>query len=608
MPEQLKIVIDAEVNKAITNVQKFGKSIEGLATGSLAQLRKAALLVRTQLENLSPAALKTNFGKELTAALSTINAEIKTLESESVKAGAATKGAFAQAFNGAKQLANIIPGLGISTLLLLASDALIDLAKSFLKTSEAAAKNSDIIADAGKEYQSAVSNVNQLKTEIGLAKDGFLSKDAVVKHYNETIGKTTGFVKNLDEAEQALNKNADAYIKFTLLKAAANVAQGKAAEQVFNKALQEQKDFEKNFVDFGKKQAKGKVTLGATDVGAGDLTSLQRQQLDAQKKTKDIFDKRIKGFEDIANDFNTQAALIASSFKFDFFGDQTVPKDQTDKILARARAFVKEFGDAFVLPNLDETFFKGVKELLPEAKKLLQQVKTGDLQIKIPIQTDFELLPDPSPLTKEQLDDLTKRFFNDLQGTPVDIVIDPTLSFNNTKLIDQKLKIKEQFQKTFGDFGAKIFGKINFDNLAQGIEKATEKFADMKAVLETLTASVSEGLAGAFNSVFDAILEGKNVFKALGEGVKALVVDTIKAIVKMLILKAVVKALSSGTSAAGSLGGIIGGAVGGTANLGGAIGSRSFQNTLQVVVSGSLSGQTILLAGQRAAISNQRGG
>ena len=39
---------------------------------------------------------------------------------------------------------------------------------------------------------------------IKLAKEGFLKKDKVVEHYNETIGKTTVLVKSIEEAEKAL--------------------------------------------------------------------------------------------------------------------------------------------------------------------------------------------------------------------------------------------------------------------------------------------------------------------------------------------------------------------------------------------------------------------
>jgi len=218
------------------------------------------------------------------------------------------------------------------------------------------------------------------------------------------------------------------------------------------------------------------------------------------------------------------------------------------------------------------------------------------------------LLPIEEPLSKEQLEELTKGFFSGIKaerGIPVDIVIDPSLSVDNIKLIKEKLKIEDAFN-IFGDIGVKAFGKIDFSNINSGIKEATKLFADMKLVADTVAQSLSQGLTSAFDSVFDSILDGKNVFKALGDSIKALVVDMIKAIAKMLIIKAVTNLIfPGGGGIAGLLGGI-GGVSNGGFGLGGSIAGRSFQNTLNVVVQGQISGQTILLAGQRAAGSNVR--
>lgn len=84
---------------------------------------------------------------------------------------------------------------------------------------------------AKDSFAGAIKEVIELRNNIQLAKDGFVKKEAVVKQYNETIGKTTGEVKTLDQAEQQLAKNAGAYIKFMFLKAQANFALGEAAKQ-----------------------------------------------------------------------------------------------------------------------------------------------------------------------------------------------------------------------------------------------------------------------------------------------------------------------------------------------------------------------------------------
>ncbi len=603
MPEQLKIVIDADVSGANTGLKAL--------QGGIVKLNKTTLdFVSTLKGSFDPAVFKSFVGgtaniNQMKLALETLkenmrhvsdpktlvqyNLAIKDIEGNLKKAsvagtqfGGEAGKAFSSLTQSAFSLARILPGIGIAGIISIAADALINLAQEFFKSSEAAAKNSDIIGGAGKEYEKAVVNVNELRNEISLAKDGFISKDAVVKHYNETIGKTTGQVKSLDEAEQALNRNADAYIKFTLLKAAANVALGKAAEQSFNQALQAQKDFEQNSKDFGKKPATGKVTLGATDAGAGDLNALQKRQLDAQKKTKEIFDKRIKGFEAIAKDFNTQAALISSSFKFDFFGDID-PKKQTksfDDIIARAKAFIKEFGNVFVVPDLEVSFTNTKENVQKAAVKLLDDIDKGLLKLKllerpreinIPVEIDFTVSND----LKKQRDELFKN---------------ATISGDNTKII-----------------------KGIVPGASEDVAKRNKAFFDdfQKQILATADL-VTGVLAPAFTGMFDAIVAGENPLKAFFKNLMQSVNQLIKRLIAAAIQAAVLSALSGGgTSFFGAFSKILGGAFGGSANrfsLGGDIGSRSFNNVIQITGGTRIAGNDIVIAYNRTNNSNRISG
>ena len=77
-----------------------------------------------------------------------------------------------------------------------------------------------------------------MKLNIELAKQGFLKKKDVVDQFNQSIGKTVGEVKSLEEAEKSLAKNAEAYIQMTLYKAAANLALQEAAQKALDIAKQ----------------------------------------------------------------------------------------------------------------------------------------------------------------------------------------------------------------------------------------------------------------------------------------------------------------------------------------------------------------------------------
>src|ERR1044072_1486004 len=170
----------------------------------------------------------------------------------------------------------------------------------------------DALKGAEGEYTKAVSNVTELRNEIALAKDGFLDKDKVVRHYNETIGKNVGTVKSLKEAELSLQKNADAYIRFTLSHAAANEALQAAAKKAFAAEIERRKTDEEStdYILSGLKNSKD--------------TSVQNIYRNAAARNREVAaaeaEKDRKTLEDIAKGFEDQAAALAKSFNFDFFG------------------------------------------------------------------------------------------------------------------------------------------------------------------------------------------------------------------------------------------------------------------------------------------------
>jgi hypothetical protein len=181
-----------------------------------------------------------------------------------------------------------------------------------------------------KGVQQAVTNVNQLTIEVGLAKEGFIQKDQVVQHYNETMGKTTGIVKSLDEVEQQLVKNGDAYIKMTLYKAAANLALEEAAKS----QLEAERTRVKKLAEFASFSDKVNIATSEREDTEANKAFVREQNkirlIELQKKRKQ---EEIKINEDAANanlsiakKFEQDAAKIAKDFNFNFFGDNKQTK------------------------------------------------------------------------------------------------------------------------------------------------------------------------------------------------------------------------------------------------------------------------------------------
>jgi len=183
-----------------------------------------------------------------------IGADIKNLQSELAKAGGVTQNfanqttaanakvgtSFATMSSAAKTAGTAISGLG-STLLSgglalgisAAIAGLIALGRALLDISAAQRRFNEVIDGAKSAYVKATLEVDKMRSAFDKAKSGIISKEEALKLYNSTIGKTIGQTNSLDIAEKNFIANAENYIKYTLYKAAAQVALGKAAEAAF---------------------------------------------------------------------------------------------------------------------------------------------------------------------------------------------------------------------------------------------------------------------------------------------------------------------------------------------------------------------------------------
>ncbi len=231
-----------------------------------------------------------------------------------------------------RNLANLIPGLGISGIVLLLITPLASLATSLFQAGKAASDAKDntaalqkqyeqteaIIGKAGDGFEKATVEVETLKTEIDLAKQGFLDKEKVLKQYNDTVGKTTGQTDSLSKAEQLLIDKGPAYIKVMLLKAAATLALEDAAKKTFEAEQTRRKkeeDFAKGTDDVANLAlgAQGGEGQGIIDQKEFDDNKAKLKALN-EKRRKDRADEAEKDGQaliDIANKFRSDAAKLA---------------------------------------------------------------------------------------------------------------------------------------------------------------------------------------------------------------------------------------------------------------------------------------------------------
>lgn len=171
----------------------------------------------------------------------------------------------------------------------------------------------------------AVQDVAQLKDEVQLAKDGFISKQKVIEHYNETMGKTAGLVTTLDGVEQQLVKNGDAFIKMQLYKATATLAQSEAAKEMLNSekiSKQSSKDYT-GVLEY-MKGAFTAVASGQSLMSTGMFATVEgiKSQGNAFTDSK----KKMEANLSVADKYNKMAAEISKQQGFNFFSDTKAPK------------------------------------------------------------------------------------------------------------------------------------------------------------------------------------------------------------------------------------------------------------------------------------------
>ncbi|SMC53301.1 hypothetical protein [Pedobacter nyackensis] len=271
------------------------------AKGSTEARRAALIRLQTAFDRLSATERASPAGQRLEGIVGRLNTQVLSLEKSTGRSGRNVGNYLNQAWSGLKTIANILPGMGIAGVLAFAIDPLMEYIKSLdlFKSKLSQVKLAQTaVSEAlkGGDYTQAVKNVEQLRINVDLAKKGLYDKKAVVDEYNKSIGVTAGQVKNLDEVEANLVKNADAYIQMTLYKAAANLQLQKAAE----KAAEIQELSRKKTEEFA--NSFDKVVGGAAAGGGGsqfgvstfDSGAYEKALKEEGEKRKEVRHKELK--------------------------------------------------------------------------------------------------------------------------------------------------------------------------------------------------------------------------------------------------------------------------------------------------------------------------
>lgn len=309
------------------------------------------------------------------------------------------------------------------------------------------AQDSLNMALASAEYKKAVTDVNELRINIDLAKKGFIDKTDVVNQYNKTLGDSLGKVTSLDAAEKMLVKNGEAYIQMTLLKAAANISLERAATEYLNAELKSQEAADKLAAG---RDVEGNYKPGALESfkllfsqGLGsDADNFQKQT----KKEVDGIKKEGDKFKDISSKFQEDAAKLAQAMGMDLFGKQYDTK-------AKKETTAK--GKPTITPNLSDTDIADLRAYYENLRKA-QIEALGNLVNDPESKKAFEDFLLGGALSGDQSisDEAAKQLADDLIKRVEDNAKKLQLKIDKQKALDDAVEIARQINEITQQYGS----------------------------------------------------------------------------------------------------------------------------------------------------------
>lgn len=350
---------------------------------------------------------------------------------------------------------------------------------AFDKAKESQRILTEAMDEGSGSYLEASRTVSKLRIDIDLAKKGLIDKKTVVNEYNETIGKATGEVSSLDEAEKSLIKNGPAYVKMMLYMAAANVALKESAQKAVEAEKTRMKDIKEFDGAFGKlgRSLNSLGNLGSDPEGQrlaeennkkaiSDQNRLSTERKEATAKT---FDDEAGALEKIASDFEAKSREIAQKFNFTVPGEGDSKSQKSkffdDEIKAQSEGYKK-------IAEGQELFITSRIEARKKAFELDKQIIEGNRAAELEnAGKDEQAKLDINRKASFELKQLRSQLYSDL------LTIQRTYQDRRTALDEQiNSDAQEQFLKQENDRTAAAveIESIRLDKRKASLEEARD--------------------------------------------------------------------------------------------------------------------------------------
>ena len=339
--------------------------------------------------------------------------------------------------------------------------------KLFGITAEQKAYN-ETLQNSVSGFVKANTTVAEMGQQIELAKQGFASKDKVLKDYNNTIGKSIGFAKDINEAEALLIAKGPAYIQIQTLKAAAQFALAKSGELL------------------------AQSIITANNAGDNSATAGLKALSDKIAKQSQVYSK-------LAEDLNKAALFIAKQNEISVVDPTKDPlKVPAEKITRHVRDINDVLND--LKKNLAYLEFREINLKTDEAKGKIAALESALAEIVKKFGKGAK-----NPIVIDLIARINVIKFEQAQGRiGHDESIEKQVQKELEHPIDAKIEIRPHFE--LKDFKKEVdaIGAIINETIQGVVTAAAEGIANLAAGTGTL---------GDFFS---------GIFKTLGSGLKTL--------------------------------------------------------------------------------------
>jgi hypothetical protein len=508
-----------QLTKQQTAANRLDAQSANASKGSYNELQANMALLIAKYKSLSAEMRSGAIGKGLQADIAMANKSLKDLDAGlgNMQRNVGNYGsAISKVWGGIRQLAYILPGLGIAGIFNLAGEAIIWAADKLDIFNSKISKSQEIFKEAfsGTGYKSAIENVYTLKENIDLANKGLISKDAVLKEYNETLGKTTGHLSTWNQLENLSIDGLPNYIKMVSLK--------EEAQAALNKAIQKTSELnqvgnEVSFMDKMTSRIEGYMRdfnkmsgFGKTAQQISLVPIIQRLfGSEAEKDLTEYLDRlkiktgvSIDEFTLLFRKKQEEAAELAKKNKFNF----TPVKDPTDaKPVNRIDDIKKQMDDDIAVAKVAASeAYKTENELRQDILEIYKKYATEKLKAVKNLNKDEEhsskqlgeqIVKDTQSIVEKQTAEINKQIKNDIDQHNRALKLKIK---NNSERVKDEEKACDDIDKR----NNKTFDKQKDD--AEKLKKQRED--DQKALMDSIQ-SIANSTYDVINTISDAINE-----------------------------------------------------------------------------------------------------